>query len=113
MSTQYLPKPFAILEPFSQYWAANTAAERAGCRLNANPQEREAFYNAVNPLLHEALAYLDNKAPRDFNEQEQCLMKMLLSFAHIALAIEVQGPDEDAQGTLRRHMTITRAVADL
>jgi hypothetical protein len=72
----------------------------------------QALYGAVQPLLERALAYLDSKALQDHDEREQRLMRLILSFAHAALAVEVQGTDEQMHSKLREHMRITRAPAD-
>ena len=51
------------------------------------------------------------QAPQE-SEAEQRLMNLTLSFAHIALAVEIQGPDEEKHAKLRAHMKIVRSTAD-
>ena len=108
-----LPGEFEALAPFAATWALPTAAERAQMRSQASEAERLAFYQAALPILPAALAYLDQKPLPQFDEQEQLLMRMLLSFAHVALAVEAQGPDEAKHAAARQFLRITRAMSDL
>jgi hypothetical protein len=107
-----LPEGFAALEPFAAHWAGETAAARAHLRDSASFVELEAFYAAARPLAEPALAYLDAQPLADHDEKQRELMRLMLAFAHVAMAIEVQGRDEQAHGELRGHMCITRAPAD-
>jgi hypothetical protein len=107
-----LPEGFAELEPFAVHWAGETASARAHLRDGALFAEAEAFYAAVQPLVAPALSCLDAKALKDHDDREQRLMRLILAFAHVALAIEVQGKDEQVHSKLREHMRITRAPAD-
>jgi hypothetical protein len=72
----------------------------------------ETFYAAAQPLMEPALSCLDAKPLKDHGDREQRLMHLILAFAHVAMAIEVQGKDEAAHSKLREHMRITRAPAD-
>lgn len=107
-----LPAGFDALQPYASQWAADSAAERAQKRLTSTETERTAFYNHTKDRLSAALELLDKKHPRQFDESETRLMNLLLSFAHVAIAVEVQGPDEEEHAKSRRHMTITRSIGD-
>ncbi len=107
-----LPAGFAELEPFAGRFAVAGTANRAQLRSDATPSERLSFYNAAKDLIAPALDLLDQKAFADFDEAEQRLMNLTLAFAHIALAVEVQGPDETRHAALRAHMKIVRSTAD-
>jgi len=107
-----LPQGFEMLEPFVGRWHASSAAERARRRLESTAQEREAFFEVAKDVLPSALTALEGKSPSQFDAPETRMMNLLLSFAHVALAVEIQGGDEPKQAALRRHMTITRASAD-
>lgn len=107
-----LPPGFAALEPFVDRWALPTSAERAALRGAATPEEREAFFAAAAPLMEGALDLLDRRPLADHDAGEQRLMQLMLSLAHVAMAVEIQGKDE-AKGTpWRERMRITRAPAD-
>ena len=112
MSGGRLPQGFTALEAFAGRWSGDTAAVRAHLRDAASLEDAVAFYEAAQPLVEAALARLDAKPLADHDEGERRLMRMRLTFAHVSLAIEVQGKDESAHGQLRQHMRITRAPAD-
>ena len=107
-----LPTGFESLEPFVERWLVATAAERTRNRAESSAAEREEFFNATKDFLPVALEELDKKTPSEFNDQESRLMGLLLSFAHVALAVEVQRDDESKQSELRKKMNLTRAIAD-
>jgi len=107
-----LPPGFEPLQDYVQKWAVEGAAERLQRRLQSTGPERLAFYNDISSLFPDAIALLDQTPPQVYDPQQQRLMNLLLSFAHVALAVEVQGEDEDRQAQARQHMKITRASAD-
>ena len=115
MSTQpsLPPAGFEALAPFVEFWAADTAAGRAHCRDISDEASRVAFYNAANDLVPKALACLDAKPLDQFDESDQRLMKLVLSFAHVAMAVELQREEEPRHARYRPFMRITRAPADL
>jgi hypothetical protein len=107
-----LPAGFEALVPFVEFWAADTAAERAHRRDISDEASRTAFYNVAIELAPKALAYLDAKPLSQFDDSEQRLMKLLLSFAHASMAVELQREDEPRHAKNRPFMRITRAPAD-
>jgi hypothetical protein len=110
--SRLLPDGFAALEPFTERWAGDSAVIRAHLRDSASPEDAAAFYAAAQPLIESALARLDAKPLADHDDCEQRLMRLVLTFAHVSLAIEVQDRHEPAHRKLREHMRITRAPAD-
>lgn len=110
--TQTLPAGFAALEPFADRFALSGTANRAALRGEASAAEREAYYAAAKDLIEPALDLLDSKPLDALSAEEQRLMDMVLAFAHIALAVEVQGPDEEKHAQLRHFMRITHSPAD-
>ena len=73
--------------------------------------------NFIAVLLHVknktlAIDLLDRKPLDQLDEREQRLLNLALSFGHIALAVEIQGPDEAQHAELRKYMRITRSPAD-
>jgi hypothetical protein len=107
-----LPMGFEALEPFVARFAIDNAARRAEMRGEAPPEERDAFYQAAKPLLAPALDYLDGKKFAEYDERDKRLMWLMLSLAHVAIAVEIQGDDEPRHARLRAHMPVTRAPAD-
>lgn len=108
-----LPPGFETLEPFAALWAVAGAANRAQRRNESGEQERTAFYNVAKDRLADALTYLDGKPFGSFDEYEQRLMNMLLSFAHVAMAVEILAQDEEKHAQGRQYLRITKATADL
>lgn len=107
-----LPNGFDALEPFVAQWNVGTSAERAALRTSSKAQERADFFAAATPLFEKALDHLDTHPVHNLPEAEQRLMNLMLSLAHVALAVEVQGPDEERSAPWRDRMQITRSVAD-
>jgi hypothetical protein len=107
-----LPAGFETLEPFVATWAKASAAERDALRSSQNAEARQAFYDAMNPLIVQALDHLDSKSFAEHDAAEKQLMLLALSYAHIALAVEVQGSDEAKHGINRRRVPISFAPAD-
>jgi hypothetical protein len=107
-----LPPGFEQLAPFVDSWSLAGAAHRAQRRLESSEAERAAFYGAAVEALPAALAHLDQKPLAQLDARETRLMNLVLSFAHVALAVEVQAHDEAAHAQLRKHLRITRASAD-
>lgn len=107
-----LPPGFADLEPFVARFAIAGTANRARLRSSATPEERTAFYAAAKDLVGPALDLLDSRPLDALDAAEERLMNLALTFAHIALAIEIQGPDEARHAALREHMKIVQSTAD-
>jgi hypothetical protein len=108
-----LPDGFAALEPFAARWAVAGIAARAALRGASSLEEREAFFAAAAPLLDRALDYLDSRPLAQLAGADERLMYLMLSLAHVGLAVEIQGPAEASSAPWRARMAITRAVADL
>jgi ABC-type hemin transport system ATPase subunit len=107
-----LPAGFEALEPFVATWAVEGTATRDALRGSSSFAERQAFYDAAQPLLALALDYLDTRDIGNFSAGEQQLMNLMLSLAHVAIAVEIQREDEPKHAAARAHMHITRSVAD-
>lgn len=107
-----LPSGFETLEPFVERFAIAGTANRAQLRGDSSPEERAAFHAAAKDLIAPALDLLDRKPLDQLDEREQRLLNLALSFGHIALAVEIQGPDEAQHAELRKYMRITRSPAD-
>jgi hypothetical protein len=112
MMSAQLPDQFAVLEPFVSRFAVAGTAARAALRSEASRAEREAFHAVAKDRIVPALDLLDQRPLASLSEAEQNLLNLTLSFAHIALAVEVQGPDEERHAAMRQHMRIVRSTAD-
>jgi len=110
--TTQLPSGFEPLEPFVEFWAATSAAGRAHCRDVSQEPEREAFFDVAAPLAAQALDYLDQKPLAEHNDEEKRLMRLILSFGHVAMAVELQREEEGKHTKWRPFMRITTTPAD-
>lgn len=108
-----LPPDFEALERFVAGWAIDKANDRARRRLHSSESERAAFYLAASARLDDALALLDRKPLAEHDDTERCLMSLMLTLAHVSLAVEVQKEQEAEHAIGRQHMVILRATADL
>ena len=109
--TELLPRGFEALEPFVAAWAIPGTAARAQRRVDSTEAERVAFYSAAKDLVPLALSHLDRKPVTALDPQERRLLDLLLTLAHISLAVEVQGDQEAVQALGRQQMKITRSTA--
>ena len=107
-----LPEGFEALSPFVECWSADSAAGRADCRQRSDEAGRQAFYAIASPLIPGALDYLDSKPLKELNDAEQRLMDLVLSFAHLAMAVELHKDQEAKHARDRHFLRITRAPAD-
>jgi hypothetical protein len=107
-----LTAEFTALAPFSD-WAGMDAAARDQLRTNTTPEQRQKFYNAMTPNIGAVLAHLDAMPLAEHDAAQTMLMRMCLTYAHIAQAIEVQGPDEAKHAINRRRLPILACPADL
>jgi hypothetical protein len=107
-----LPQGFSVLEPFVPRWSLELTAQRAARRTESTAEERDAFFAAAAPMLDTALDHLDARSLGSLSPENQRLMNLMLSLAHVALAVEVQGPDEANSASWRDRMRIGRSTAD-
>jgi hypothetical protein len=107
-----LPEGFAALETFVEGWALPTSAARAARRNHSSDPERTAFFDAAKDLVVPAFDLLERKPLDALDTAEQRLLDLMLSFAHVSLAVEVQGNDDAAHARWRERMRITRTPAD-
>lgn len=107
-----LPDGYEALEPFAAGWAIHGTAERDRRRGESTSEERVAFFEAAKDVVARALEQLDRKPLHQLDEREQRLLDMLLSFAHVAMAVEILDKAEPRHARFRKAMTITRSPAD-
>lgn len=107
-----LPAGFEMLEPYIAVWAVDGSANRSLARANSTPEQRQDFYDVMQPIADTALALLDSKPLAEHDVREKNLMNLCLSLAHVAMAVEAQGDDEAKHAPHREQMIITRTVAD-
>lgn len=101
-----LPTGFETLAPFVETWTAENSAKRDALRCHQSADARQAFYDAMTPLVGSALDLLDATPLADHDAGQKSLMLLALSYAHVALAVEVQGPDEARHSISRQRVPI-------
>jgi hypothetical protein len=111
--TQQLPGGYEALEPFVDFWSVAGTAARDRRRGESTPEQREAFYAAAKDIVGQALAELDAKPLGELDASEERLMNLMLSFAHVTLAVEMMGDAEARHATFRAVMPFTRSPAGL
>lgn len=107
-----LPAGFEALIPYVADWAIDGADNRHRRRIESSKPEREAFFAAIKGLVPAALEYLDRTSLSALDAAEKRLLNLLLTFAHIALAVEVQADHEARHAIGASRITISRATAD-
>jgi hypothetical protein len=112
MNNVTLPLGFEILQPFAAQWAAPTTSARDLVRATSSAHERTAFFETAKDLIEPALVLLDQTPFDQMSAAEQRLMNVVLSFAHVAMAVEIHGDKEAGHARLRAHMRITQSPAD-
>ena len=108
-----LPEGFAGLEHLVDDWAIAGSAERAARRDDSSEEERAAFYAAARDFLEPALVLLDRKPLAALDDKERRLLDLMLTLAHISIAVEIQRDHEPRHMVMRREMRITRTPADV
>ena len=108
-----LPEGFAALEPLVDDWAIATSAARAARRDDSSAKEQEVFYRAAREFLDPALALLDAKPLAKLDAKERRLLDLMMTLAHVSIAVEVQRDFEPKHTVMRRYMRITKTPADL
>ena len=107
-----LPAPFASLQGFVRQWAQPTLAERSVARDMASLAELQAFYATATGLIEPVLDSLDATTLAEFCEVRTTLLHLVLAYAHVCQAVEVQQDVEPFHRTLRKDMPITHAPGD-
>lgn len=112
MSGSLLPAGFAALEPFVDQWAVPSLGGRDRARLASTPDQRRAFYDAAGALAPAAFARLDSLSLDRLELPERRLLDLMLSLAHVALAVELQGDEEPLHARGAAMMPIVHGHAD-
>lgn len=112
MSDLSLPEGFGSLEPFVAEWALSGSEARKLRRIGSTEPERLAFYESVNARAEEALNYLDRFPLKSLDPQQTRLLNLMLTYAHIALAVEKQGVNEPVHARAQARFFITRDVEE-
>jgi hypothetical protein len=91
MMPSALPGGFQSLDPFVPYWSGETTQMRWDRRSAATMEEIQSFYDAMLHHADAALALLQQRPLSELDEPEATLLRLLLSLASCAIAIELHG----------------------
>jgi hypothetical protein len=84
-----LPPGFEVLAKYVPRWSAQTTQERWDQRAASGMQEIREFYEAMLVKAEDALKLLDSRELRSLDVAESTLMRLLLSLASCAMAVEL------------------------
>ena len=96
-----LPSEFSDLEPFAKKWCLATEGQRYAERLSSSMDELQAFYDAIFPLVGEAMAFCDKFPLHDMPDPALNLLRMIYSFVIVSFSVELwrQPYVPDTRGT--------------
>jgi hypothetical protein len=83
-----LPRGFESLETFVPDWVLRDAVARVAKRRNSTMEDIRTFYDAMLPLGEKALDYLRAFPLGSLPPEGEHLLKLMLSLAEIAPAVE-------------------------
>lgn len=86
-----LPEPFTALEPFAATWSLPTEIARHEQRRASSMDALRDFYDAMLPRMPQILSYLETRPLDDLDTDDTRLMRLTLSLAEIAPAVELFG----------------------
>lgn len=106
MSAHRLPESFGDLEQFAACWALPTENERHSQRLTSTMAELRGFYDAILPRIDAILAYLNDFPLDRLPAEAQALLRLSLSLAEVAPAVELFGQPEVPDGYDSRRIMV-------
>jgi hypothetical protein len=111
MSRQ-LPAGFEALEPFVADWALADAVARMAKRQASGIGEIRRFYEAMLPLGEAALAQLRQFELGALPGESETLLKLMLSLAEVAPAVEWYGDPRVYDGFPIERIRYRRLIPD-
>ena len=96
-----LPAAFAELEPYAERWCLATEHERWSERVSSSIDDLQAFYDAIFPMVTEAIVYCDRFPLDQMPDDAVNLLRMIYSFVIVSFAVELwrQPYPPDTRGT--------------
>lgn len=111
--TPLLPADFEALEPFVADWVLADAAARMAKRQASGMDEIRAFYEAMLPRGEAALAYLRQFQLDELPPEAERLLKLMLSLAEVAPAVEWYGDPRVYDGFPIERIRYRRLIPDV
>ena len=88
MSTP-LPAAFTQLTPYAEKWALDTERARRETRMGCSQEELTTFYQAMKPVLDDAIQHLNTFDLEKMPDPERNLLNTALSLVEISVAVEL------------------------
>jgi hypothetical protein len=93
-----LPEAFAALQPFVALWTLDTETERNIQRHAQSMDAIRLFADSMMQHMEALIAFVNRKPMAEFDEVDATLLKLLLSLAEVAPAVEFYGQQEVVYG---------------
>jgi hypothetical protein len=111
--TALLPAGFQALEPFVADWVLADAVARMTKRQSTSIEEIRRFYDAMLPMGEAALTYLRRFQLDDLPPEAERLLKLMLSLAEAAPAVEWYGHPRVYDGFPIERIRYRRLIPDV
>lgn len=108
-----LPSGFQSLEDFVPAWVLPDQAARSDKRQSSAMAEIRAFYDAMLPVAEAAVDYLRGHKLGALPPEGERLLKLMLSLAEIAPAVEWYDDPKVYDGFDMGRVKLTHQVSDL
>ena len=89
MTDRRLPPDFAHLQPWAEIWSLPTERQRHLQRLASTIEELDAAFAALTPEIQRILTYLNEREIGAMTAEEDNLLRLALSLAEIAPAVQI------------------------
>ena len=110
--TALLPSGFEALEPFVGDWALGDAVARMTKRQASSMDQIRGFYDAMLPMGEPALTYLRQFQLGELPPEAERLLKLMLSLAEMAPAVEWYGDPRVYDGFPIERVRYKRLIPD-
>ncbi|CAN7598844.1 hypothetical protein LJR219_004516 [Phenylobacterium sp. LjRoot219] len=107
-----LPKGFEALEPFVADWVLADAVARMSKRQASRMEDIRRFYEAMLPLGERALEHLRQFELGEVPAASERLLKLMLSLAEVAPAVEWYGDPRVNDGFPIERIRYRRQIPD-
>lgn len=103
-----LPKGYEALSPFAAEWGIGCFHDRYERRFGSDMASLQAFYDAAQPLADRALRELEQHDLAALPEAYRNLFNLIMSLAHVAVAIERHGQPQPRNVTWPATLEVTQ-----